>query len=193
MIEIYTDGSSMKSRSGWGFVAVRNGEIIHTESGQESADKTNQQMELIAAIRGLNWWDNSHYYITDPVTIFSDSAYLINCYIEKWYDTWRNNDWYNSKKEPVANQSLWYCLIPFFDHPKCSFLKVKGHSGHVYNELADKLAQGIVLSADDLTRNKNDDTINIKLSEILVDYSMKKFPVKETIERIKEVMRGYNG
>ena len=193
MIEIYTDGSSMKSRSGWGFVAVRNGEIIHTESGQESVDKTNQQMELIAAIRGLSWWDNSHYSITGPVTIFSDSAYLINCYIEKWYNTWRNNGWYNSKKEPVANQSLWYCLIPFFDNPKCFFLKVKGHSGHVYNELADKLAQGVVLSVDDLTRDKNDDTINIKLSEILVDYSMKKFPVKETIERIKEVMRGYNG
>lgn len=193
MIEIYTDGSSMKSRSGWGFVAVRNGEIIHTESGQESVDKTNQQMELIAAIRGLSWWDNSHYSITDPVTIFSDSAYLINCYIEKWYNTWRNNGWYNSKKEPVANQSLWYCLIPFFDNPKCFFLKVKGHSGHTYNELADKLAQGIVLSDNDLTRDKKDDTINIKLSEILVDYSMKKFPVKETIERIKEVMRGYNG
>ena len=193
MIEIYTDGSSMKSRSGWGFVAVKDGKIIHTESGQESADATNQQMELIAAIRGLSWWSNTFHSLTDSVIVFSDSAYLVNCYAEKWYDNWQNNGWYNSKKEPIANKSLWYRLIPFFEDDRCSFLKVKGHSGHVYNELADKLAQGIALSDNDLTRDENDDIINIKLSEILVDYSMKKFPVKETIERIKEVMRGYNG
>lgn len=193
MIEIYTDGSSMKSRSGWGFVAVRNGEIIHTESGQESSDKTNQQMELIAAIRGLSWWTNTFHSLTDTVTIFSDSAYLINCYIERWYDNWQANGWYNSKKEPVANKTLWQRLIPFFENDRCSFLKIKGHSGHTFNELADKLAQGVASSDLDLTRDKKDDIINIKLSEILVDYSMKKFPVKETIERIKNVMRGYNG
>jgi len=193
MIEIYTDGSSMKSRSGWGFVAVRNGEIIHTESGQESSDKTNQQMELIAAIRGLSWWANTFHSLTDTVTIFSDSAYLINCYVERWYDNWQTNGWYNSKKEPVANKTLWQRLIPFFENDRCSFLKIKGHSGHTFNELADKLATGTIPSDYDLTRDKKDDIINIKLSEILVDYSMKKFPVSETINRIKEVMRGYNG
>lgn len=193
MIEIYTDGSSMKSRSGWGFVAVRNGEIIHTESGQESSDKTNQQMELIAAIRGLSWWANTFHSLTDTVTIFSDSAYLINCYVERWYDNWQANGWYNSKKEPVANKTLWQRLIPFFENDRCSFLKIKGHSGHTFNELADKLATGAIPSDYDLTRDKKDDIINIKLSEILVDYSMKKFPVNETINRIKEVMRGYNG
>ena len=193
MIEIYTDGSSMKSRSGWGFVAVRNGEIIHTESGQESSDKTNQQMELIAAIRGLSWWANTFHSLTDTVTIFSDSAYLINCYVERWYDNWQANGWYNSKKEPVANKTLWQRLIPFFENDRCSFLKIKGHSGHTFNELADKLATGAIPSDYDLTRDKKDDIINIKLSEILVDYSMKKFPVSETINRIKEVMRGYNG
>jgi len=193
MIEIYTDGSSMKSRSGWGFVAVRNEEIIHTESGQESSDKTNQQMELIAAIRGLSWWANTFHSLTDTVTIFSDSAYLINCYVERWYDNWQTNGWYNSKKEPVANKTLWQRLIPFFENDRCSFLKIKGHSGHTFNELADKLATGTIPSDYDLTRDKKDDIINIKLSEILVDYSMKKFPVSETINRIKEVMRGYNG
>lgn len=193
MIEIFTDGSSMKSRSGWGFVVVRDGEIIHTESGQCPAGTTNQQMELTAAINGLNWWKSTILFPTTEVTIFSDSAYLINCYLEGWYINWEQNGWYNSKNEPVANESLWKHLLPYFKNERCHFLKVKGHSGHVYNEMADKLAQGIVLAQDDLTRDKKDDTINIKLSEILVDYSMKKFPVKETIERIKEVMRGYNG
>ena len=193
MIEIFTDGSSMKSRAGWGFVVVQDGEILHTESGQGPVGSTNQQMELMAALKALDWWNNAFVSIVQEVTIISDSAYLINCYIERWYCNWENNGWRNSKNEPVANENLWRRLLPYFKNNRCHFLKVKGHSGHVYNEMADKLAQGIVLAQDDLTRDKKDDTINIKLSEILVDYSMKKFPVKETIERIKEVMRGYNG
>lgn len=192
MIEIYTDGSSMKSRSGWGFVAVRDGEVIHTDAGQGLIGSTNQQMELMAAIFALDWWWNGPNN-TDDVTIISDSAYLINCYIERWYVNWENNDWKNSKNQPVANKSLWEPLIQYFKKPQCFFQKVKGHSGHVFNELADKLATGVISRSVDLTRDKKDDIINIKLSEILVDYSMKKFPVRETIERIKEVMRGYNG
>jgi len=192
MIEIYTDGSSMKSRSGWGFVAIKDGDIIAQQSGQSVAGMTNQQMELIAAYEALHWWENEHD-IYDDVVILSDSAYLINCYVERWYDNWENNGWKNSKKEPVANKELWEKLLPYFKNRQCFFQKVKGHSGHVFNELADRLATGAISQHTDLTRDKNDDIINIKLSEILVDYSMKKFPVKETIDRIKEVMRGYNG
>jgi len=192
MIKIFTDGSSMKSRAGWGFVAIKDDVIIHTASGQGKVGSTNQQMELMAAIKALSWWSQSIYQ-DESVTIFSDSAYLVNCYIARWYDAWENNGWRNSRNEEVANQDLWKQLLPFFEDSNCYFQKVKGHSGHVFNELADKLAQGIASSDLDLTRDKKDDIINIKLSEILVDYSMKKFPVKETIERIKNVMRGYNG
>ena len=72
MIEIFTDGSSMKSRSGWGFVAVQDGEILHTESGQGPIGSTNQQMELMAAIKALDWWNNSFNSLQHTVTIISD-------------------------------------------------------------------------------------------------------------------------
>ena len=51
-----------------------------------------------------------------------------------------SNGWINSKKEPVANKELWLQLIPYFENPLFSFLKVKGHNGDKFNELADELA-----------------------------------------------------
>ena len=77
MIEIYTDGSATKSRSGWGFVAVKNNEIIYQKSGVEHIGDTNQMMELIAALEACKWATNQHY---EEITIYSDSAYLVNCY-----------------------------------------------------------------------------------------------------------------
>ena len=50
------------------------------------------------------------------------------------------NGWLNSKKQPVANKELWEKLIPYFENPRFSFEKVKGHSGNQLNELVDKMA-----------------------------------------------------
>lgn len=72
--------------------------------------------------------------------VYSDSAYIINCYKQKWYNKWQINDWKNSKKEPVANKELWEQLIPYFDNVMFSFEKVPGHAGHVYNEMVDQMA-----------------------------------------------------
>lgn len=182
MIQIYTDGSSTKNRSGWGFVVVTDPPV--TRSGQEIG-ATNQRMELMAALRALEWWElNSD----DDVTIYSDSAYFCNCYFEKWYVNWEANGWVNSKKEPVANQDLWKYLIKFFKNPQVHIEKVKGHSGHTYNEMADKLATGALGSnVHKLIIDEKNDKINIELSEILLDYKMCKYPVDETIKRIRKV------
>ena len=75
------------------------------------------------------------------VKLYSDSAYLINCYKPNWWKNWRANGWKNSKKEPVANQDLWEKLIYFFmKAPGYDFIKVKGHAGNTYNEMVDDLA-----------------------------------------------------
>lgn len=154
-----------------------------TKSGQE-AGATNQRMELMAALRALEWWELNGY---DDVTIYSDSAYFCNCYFEKWYVNWESNGWLNSKKEPVANQDLWEYLIKFFRDPQVHIEKVKGHSGHKYNEIADQLATGTFESnIVKLIIDEKNDKINIELSEILLDYSMKKYPVDETIKRIRK-------
>ena len=191
MINIYTDGSSTKHRAGWGWIAIfPEGEQEH-ESGT-SVGATNQRMELMAALRALIWWKREghcRYDNDDDVTINTDSAYLYNCWADKWWINWEQNGWVNAKNEPVANLDLWKYLIIFFKDPQVSFAKVKGHSGHVYNEMADKLATGAINAENEkyLQIQEKNDKINIELSEILLDYSMKKFPVNETIQRIREV------
>lgn len=186
MIKFYTDGSATKSRSGWGIIGLHNDEEILRLQGTEP-NATNQRMELRAAYEALKYW--SEYEPSEVCTIYSDSAYFVNCYNDKWYINWENNGWINSKKEPVANKDLWELLIPFFRNNYVFIEKVKGHSGHTYNEIADKLATGaIIIDKNDhnLKIDEINDKINIELSEILLDYSMKKYPVDETIKRIRK-------
>ena len=46
--------------------------------------------------------------------VYSDSAYLINCYQQGWYQTWEKNGFKNANKKPVANVELWAEIIPYF-------------------------------------------------------------------------------
>lgn len=158
---IYTDGSSTKEQSGFGFVVVQfndlicvNGTIIHMASQILPSTITNQQAELFGAIIGYCWVKNN---IDDPfcVNICSDSAYLINCYKQQWYKKWKNNGWINSKGENVANRPLWNALLPIFNDPIIDFIKVKGHTGEKYNEIADALATNQLDKAKKLCYNMN--------------------------------------
>jgi ribonuclease HI len=148
-------------------------------------------MELAAVIEALDWINNN-CDINDgsTITIYSDSAYIINCYTDKWYVNWMSNGWKNSKGEDVANILSWRYLIKYFQKPNYDFQKVKGHSGHVYNELADKLATGKNKPTESkyLTTSKKYDKIYIELSEILLNYSCKKNDTKYTIEKIIDIM-----
>lgn len=143
--EIYTDGSTKNNGhdgavGGYAFLIISNagGYCEHT---QAVPDTTNQRMELTAAIKALRTLNPVSS--PDEYIIYSDSAYLINCYKQKWYVNWQKNGWVNSKKQPVANQDLWEQLIPYFECPHISWEKVKGHAGDKYNERVDELAQGV--------------------------------------------------
>lgn len=146
-------------------------------------------MELTAVLKALNQWKEQLSQKYD-VTIYTDSAYVSNCYEQRWYKTWNNNGWRNSKGEDVANQELWMQLIPFFETPGVFIQKVKGHSGNVYNNIADKLACGLYNEQQNLTDKKINDTINIELSKILTEYKMNKLTINKTIDRIIEVFNG---
>lgn len=124
---------------GWGFIALRGGLLIDKESGSEYGT-TNQRMELLA-IRNALEFAAAHRLPNESVTIFSDSAYAINCYNDKWYEKWLYNGWVNSKNEPVANQDLWEQIVPYFDNFWYHFSKVKGHSSNYWNNECDQLAQ----------------------------------------------------
>lgn len=147
LYEIYTDGSSKGNGTklmtgGWGYIVFKDGKEIFCDSGYKFY-ATNNQMELEAAIRALydinhcNWLNISD---DDEFIVYSDSAYLVNCYQSKWYVNWEKNNWINSKKQPVLNKELWEELIPYFKSG-VSFMKVKGHSTNELNNRVDYLAQ----------------------------------------------------
>jgi ribonuclease HI len=143
--EIYTDGSTKNngyanSVGGWGYVVLQNGEKVHSNGGAEFGT-TNQRMELTAAIEGIEHTLNDLCIPFDKVVVYTDSAYLHNCYTQKWYRNWERNGWVNSKKQPVANKDLWERLIKYFESPEIDFVKVKGHAGNQWNEYVDNIAQ----------------------------------------------------
>lgn len=143
MYEIFCDGATSgngkaDAPGGWAYIILKDGRIVSQNSGSEKGT-TNQRMELTAALMACKEIEAMDGFAT--VKLYSDSAYLINCFKQNWWKSWRANGWKNSKKEPVANQDLWERLIYFFmKAPGYDFIKIRGHAGHEYNELVDRLA-----------------------------------------------------
>lgn len=144
--QIYTDGAAKglnaaKRAGGWAFILRYDGRTCIAASGS-APRTTNQRMELQAVIEGIR---TAHHYAKNRPSatyeIYSDSAYLINCYEEQWYVRWEENGWKNSKGETVSNSDLWLELIPYFRNKRYSFYKVQGHADDQYNNEADQLAQ----------------------------------------------------
>jgi ribonuclease HI len=107
------------------------------------ADKhtTNNRMELTAPIEALK-------VLKEPckVKLFSDSAYLVNCFQKGWIQGWQRNGWMNSKKEPVENQDLWKELLRLMAIHEVEYIKVKGHSDNEWNNRCDELARAAIRS-----------------------------------------------
>ena len=140
MVEIYTDGSSLGNPGpgGWGTVVVIDGKITQ-ELGGHDKDTTNNRMELQAAIEALKYINKHHNEHT--VSIHADSSYVLNG-ITSWIFGWEKNGWRTANKKPVMNQEIWQELIALVRGFKGKIIwqKVKGHSGHVYNDKADEIA-----------------------------------------------------
>jgi ribonuclease HI len=136
---IYTDGACSKNPGpgGWGAVLIY-GEKIKEISGGE-ATTTNQRMELQAVIEALK-----QLKMPCKAKVHSDSAYIINCFKQRWYVNWERNGWVNSKKEPVSNRDLWEELLRLYRTHDVEWVKVKGHAGVQWNERCDELARGAV-------------------------------------------------
>jgi ribonuclease HI len=136
-VTIYTDGacSGNPGPGGWGAVLLFKDKIKEINGGER--ETTNQRMELQAVIGALSALKVTNW----DVTIYSDSAYVVNAFQQKWLDNWQKNGWRNSKKEPVANQDLWQQLLLLTGKNRVRMLKVKGHAGDKYNERCDELAR----------------------------------------------------
>ncbi len=134
-IEIFTDGacSGNPGRGGYGVILSYNGVTKEISEGFEST--TNNRMELLAAIKGLEALKEKC-----EVTLYSDSKYLVDAINKNWIESWQKNGWKNSKKEPVKNRELFERLIVLLKTHSVEFCWVKGHDGHKENERCDFLA-----------------------------------------------------
>ena len=134
-VDIYSDGacSGNPGPGGYGTVLVYNGIEKELSEGFEST--TNNRMELIGCITGLEC-------LKEPceVTVTSDSKYLCDAINQGWLESWKARGWKKADKKPVLNQELWERLDRQLSVHKVTFKWIKGHNGHKYNERCDTLA-----------------------------------------------------
>lgn len=138
-VTIYTDGacSGNPGPGGWGSILMAGNNQKEISGGQK--DTTNNIMELTAVIEALK-------LLKRPceVDLYSDSAYVVNAFLQDWISGWIKNNWKNSSKEEVKNKELWQELISLTQTHKVTFHKVKGHSDNEYNNRCDELARNAI-------------------------------------------------
>lgn len=112
---------------------------------------TNNRMELTAVLEAIKLAIKNNI---EEITIYSDSAYVINAINNNWIYKWQKNNWINSKNTQVKNKDLWLKYLKISNQIKTNFEKVKGHDGEKFNEIVDKLAvQGSKDIADEIIKN----------------------------------------
>ena len=135
VVDIFTDGacSGNPGPGGWGIVLRYRGHERELQGGEPAT--TNNRMELMAAIRGLE-------ALTRPsrVRLHTDSLYLKEG-ITTWIKVWKANGWRTADRKPVKNVDLWQRLDAALQSHEVSWHWVKGHAGHAENARADRLAR----------------------------------------------------
>jgi ribonuclease HI len=133
-IELYTDGACKGNPGpgGWG-VLMRYGSVEKELCGGE-ANTTNNRMEMLAVINGLEAIKRS-----SKVLITTDSQYVLKG-INDWIEGWKARGWKTAAKQPVKNVDLWQRLDSALQGHDVQWQWVKGHAGHKDNERADELA-----------------------------------------------------
>ena len=134
-VNLYTDGacSGNPGPGGWCAILEYNG-VEKVLSGGE-AETTNNRMELLAAIRGLQAL--KEYCIVD---LYSDSKYVIDALEKGWAAKWKMNGWRRADKKPALNADLWEQLIDLVTLHGVRYHWVKGHADNPYNNRCDQIA-----------------------------------------------------
>lgn len=139
-IELYTDGGCRGNGKSDKNIGAIGGILLYPEKNARKEynraypNTTNNQMELLAVIEGLKM-------LKEPceVVIHSDSAYVVNAYLQNWVGGWKAKDWSRGKAGPLKNRELWMELDSLVEHHKTTFKKVKGHADNPLNNRADEL------------------------------------------------------
>ena len=137
MIRLYCDGACSPNPGvgGWGVVLISDAHGARKELSGAERETTNNRMELLAAIRGLE-------ALKRPcsVEISTDSRYVHDAFAKGWLKRWTRNGWRTSEGKPVQNDDLWRRLLELEDLHEVSWQWVRGHASDVENNRADALA-----------------------------------------------------
>jgi ribonuclease HI len=135
-VVLYTDGacSGNPGAGGWSAILSYKGREKILSGGEK--ETTNNRMELMSVIVGLE-----NIKKGSKVSVFSDSAYVVNAFNQNWIGKWRENHWRTSAGSEVSNKELWLRLLAVVGDLDVEFVKVKGHSDNENNNRCDALAR----------------------------------------------------
>ncbi|MFQ6030034.1 MAG: ribonuclease HI [Dehalococcoidia bacterium] len=134
-VEIYTDGSCLGNPGpgGYGVVLLYGERRLELSGGFRLT--TNNRMELLAAIKGLEALKEKC-----NVVLHSDSKYLVDAITQGWAQRWQANGWRRNRRERAINPDLWETLLSLCQQHRVEFRWVRGHAGVPENERCDRLA-----------------------------------------------------
>ena len=140
-VDIFTDGACSGNPGPGGWAAILRYGAHELEISGSMPQTTNNRMEVFALISALG-----KLKTRCDVTVYSDSAYLVNAFNEHWLDNWQKRDWKNSEGKPVENQDLWRLLLLTIRKKGhlMTFCKVKGHADHPENNRCDAMARDAI-------------------------------------------------
>lgn len=134
-VNLYTDGACKGNPGpgGWGAILVAGGREKELSGGE--ANTTNNRMELLGAIAGF---EALRYPCR--VVFTSDSRYVVDGLEKGWAESWQKRGWKKSDGKAALNPDLWERLLKAVAPHEVTYVWVKGHAGHPYNERCDALA-----------------------------------------------------
>ena len=175
-INLYSDGGAEPNPGMGGFGVILEYKGIKKEFSQGFVLTTNNRMELMGVIHGLE-----NLKTKSIVNVFTDSQYVVNGIEKGWAQKWKSKNWYRNRNEKAINSDLWERLLLLISsHEKVTFNWIRGHAGHLENERCDELAMsalsGSNLLADDgyipnmkHTENDNDSDLRQSVSRIKIE------------------------
>lgn len=134
-VDIYTDGACKGNPGPGGYAAILVYKQTEKKLSQGFFNTTNNRMELMAAIVGLGALNEKC-----SVSLYSDSKYLVDAVNKGWVTSWKQKNWKKSDGKKALNIDLWEKILQLNSVHDVEYIWVKGHDGHLYNEMCDKMA-----------------------------------------------------
>ena len=135
VVNIYSDGGAAPNPGKGGYGVILEYKGIKKELIQGYKNTTNNRMELMGAIRGIESLKTASI-----VHVYTDSSYVVNAVEKKWINNWYAKNWYRTKTEKIISPKLWKRLHELLQIHEITFHWIKGHNGHPENERCDFLA-----------------------------------------------------